>query len=81
MQDQASPRALAVVMSSVVTAGSPTASTCMPSDGLIHRIIQNFGCEMMQGTFVGASNIHAGAVPDGLQALQYLNITGVITIT
>ena len=50
----------------------------MASYRLIHRIVQDFGCQMVQGAFIRAANIHARAVPDGLQPLQYLDIRGII---
>ena len=49
-------------------------------NGLIHRIIEDFGGQMVQGTVVGAADIHAGAVPDGLQPFENLDIGGIISV-
>ena len=38
-------------------------------DGLVHRVVQNFGDQMVQRAFVGAADIHAGAFAHRFQAL------------
>ena len=40
---------------------------------LIHRVVEHFSGEMVQGTLVGAADIHAGAPADGLEPLQHLD--------
>ena len=44
----------------------------------VHRIVEHFGKEMMQGGFVGAADIHAWASPHRLKPLQNLDRRGVI---
>ena len=41
--------------------------------GLVHRIIEDFGEQMVQSAFVGAADIHAGAFADGFQPLQHFD--------
>src|SRR5215471_9239509 len=45
----------------------------------VHRVVDDFGEQMMQRLFVGAADIHARSPPNGLEAFQYLDVTGGIT--
>ncbi len=45
-------------------------------DGLVHRVVEDFGEQMVEGALVGAADIHAGALADGLQPLQHLDRGG-----
>jgi hypothetical protein len=47
-------------------------------DGLVHRVVQHLGHQMVQRALVGAADIHAGALADGLQPLQHLDGGGVV---
>ena len=38
----------------------------MPRHRLIHRIIENLGSQMVQGTIISTTDIHARSVPDRL---------------
>ena len=42
-------------------------------DGFVHRVVQHFGEQMVQGALVGAADVHAGALADGLKSLQHLD--------
>ncbi len=42
-------------------------------DSLVHRVIQNFGHEVVERAFVGAADIHAGAFAHGFQTLENLD--------
>ena len=44
----------------------------------VHRIVDDFGRQMMQRVDVGAADIHAGAAAHGLQPFQNLNVLGCI---
>ena len=46
----------------------------MPGQRLVHRVVDDFGEQMMQRLFVGAADIHAGAAADRLQALEHLDV-------
>ncbi len=46
----------------------------MAGDGLVHRVVENFGGEVVQGGLVGAADIHAGTAPHRLQPLQHFDI-------
>ena len=46
------------------------------SDRFIHRVVEHFGKQVMQGPLICAANIHAGTPPHGLQTFQHLNIFG-----
>src|SRR5260221_5410869 len=46
----------------------------MAGDRLVHRIVDDLGGEMMEGTLVGAADIHAGAPAYRLQPLEYLGV-------
>src|SRR3546814_17395917 len=39
-------------------------------DRLVHRVVQDLGDEMVQGAFVGAADIHAGAPAYGFEAFE-----------
>ena len=43
---------------------------------LVHRVVDHLGEQMVQRLLVGAADVHAGASPDGLQALQHLDVGG-----
>ena len=45
-------------------------------DGLVHGIVEHLGHKMMHGPFIGAADIHAGALADGFQPFQHLDVTG-----
>ena len=48
--------------------------------GLVHRIVEDLGGQMVQRALVGAADIHAGAVPDRLQPFENLDIGGIISV-
>ena len=48
--------------------------------GLVHRVVQHFGHKVMQGAFVGAADIHAGALAHGFEPLEHLDRGGVVGI-
>ncbi len=48
----------------------------MARHGLVHGVVHDFGKEMVEGLFIGAADIHAGAAAHGLQPLQHLNVGG-----
>ena len=45
-------------------------------NGFVHRIVENFRRKVMQRRFVRAADIHGGALANGLQPFQHLNIFG-----
>jgi len=47
---------------------------------LVHRIVENLRDEVVERAFVGAADIHAGALPDRLQPLQHLDGMGVVVV-
>jgi hypothetical protein len=44
--------------------------------GLVHRVVEDFGEQVVQGPLVGAADIHARAFADGLQPLQHFDRRG-----
>ena len=48
----------------------------MAGHGLVHRIVQNLGEQVVQGPLISAADIHAGAFADRLQPLQHLDRGG-----
>ena len=50
--------------------------TSVPRDGLIHGIVENFRSEMVQSTFIRATDIHAWTTADWFEPLQDLDIFG-----
>ncbi len=48
----------------------------MAGHRLVHGVVEGLGRQVVQGGFVGAANIHAGAAAHRLQALQDLDILG-----
>ena len=53
----------------------------MSGDRLVHRIVEDFGHEMMEPALVGTADIHAGAAANRLQPLQDLDVFGGIAVT
>jgi len=49
-----------------------------PGKSLIDGVVDDFINQVVQGFDIRTPNIHAGAAPDGLEALQYLDILGSI---
>ena len=47
---------------------------CKARHGLVHRIVENLGKEMMQAMFIGAADIHGGAAAHGIEAFQNLDV-------
>ena len=47
-------------------------------DGFVHRVVEDFGHEVVERAFVGAADVHAGALADGLEALEHLDRGGVV---
>ena len=52
----------------------------MAGDRLVHRVVEDFGGQMVQRGFVGAADIHAGPPADRLQPLQNLDVLGGIIV-
>ena len=46
----------------------------MPRQRLVHRVVDDFGEQMMQRLLVGAADIHARPAADRLKAFQHLDI-------
>jgi len=45
-------------------------------DRLVHGVIQDFSKQVMEGPLIGPANVHAGALADGLQTLEDLDVLG-----
>ncbi len=41
---------------------------------LVHRVVDDFGEQMVQGLLVGAADIHAGTAADRLKSLEHLDV-------
>jgi hypothetical protein len=52
----------------------------MARHGLVHRVVEDLGHQMVQRAFVGAADVHAGALADRLQPLEHLDGGGVIGV-
>jgi hypothetical protein len=52
----------------------------MAGDGLVHRVVEHFGGEVVQRALVGAADVHAGAAADRLQPFQHLDRGTIIGI-
>ena len=53
----------------------------MSGHGLIHRIVERLGGEVVQRRLVSPADIHAGAATHGLEPLEYLDVaSGVIAL-
>ena len=48
----------------------------MAGQRLVHRVVDDFGEQMMQRLFVGAADIHARPAPHRLEAFQHLDVGG-----
>ena len=49
-------------------------------DGLVHRVVDDLGGQVVIGAFVDAADIHAGAQADGLKRFQHLDRGGVVVV-
>ena len=45
---------------------------------LVDGIVQHLEHTMVQAALVGVANVHAGPLPDRLEALQFVNLLGAI---
>ena len=52
----------------------------MAGDRLVHRIVEDFGHEVMEPALVGAADIHAGAAANRLEPFQNLDVLGGIAV-
>ncbi len=52
----------------------------MAGHGFVHRIVEDFGRQVMQRVHIRAADIHAGAAADGLQPLQHFDVLGGIAL-
>jgi hypothetical protein len=57
-----------------VGASSTSIKEAWPGQRLVHRVVDDFGEQMMQRLFVGAADIHAGPATDRLKPLEHLDI-------
>ena len=48
----------------------------MSGQRLVHRVVDDFGEQMMQRLFVGAADVHAGPAAHRLEAFQHLDVAG-----
>ena len=48
----------------------------MPGHGLIDTVVEHLGHEMFETLDVGAADVHIGAHPDSLKALENLDVAG-----
>ena len=53
---------------------------CVAGDGFVHRVIENFGDEVVQGAFIGAADIHAGAFTNRFETFQHFDGFGGVVI-
>ena len=49
-------------------------------DGFVHRVVQHFGNKVMQGTFVGATDVHARTQANGFEPFKDFDRRRVIGI-
>ena len=47
-------------------------------DRLVHGVVEDFGDEVVQRPFVGAADVHAGALAYRLEAFEHLDGAGVV---
>jgi hypothetical protein len=52
----------------------------MAGDGFVHRIVENFGHEVMEAALVCAADIHAGTAANRLETFQDLDVLGGIAV-
>ena len=45
----------------------------VPGDGFIHRVVENFGHEVVKGALVGAADIHSRTLADRFKPFQHLD--------
>jgi len=50
----------------------------MAGHRLVQRVVENLGHEVVQRPFIGADDLHAGALADGLQPFEHLDRGGII---
>jgi hypothetical protein len=52
----------------------------MAGHRLVHGVVEHLGHQVVQRALIGAADIHAGALADGLQPLQHLDGGGVVAL-
>ena len=45
---------------------------------LVNRVVEHFKYAMVQASFVRVPDVHAGPLPHGLQAFQFVNLRGAV---
>ncbi len=50
----------------------------MARHGFVHAVVEHFGGEVVEGAFIGAADVHAGAPADGFEPLQHFDMAGII---
>ena len=68
------PRPLSVTVEKSVGAEFHLDEGGVSRQRLVHRIVDDFGEQMMQRLFVGAADIHAGTAAYRLQSFQHLDV-------
>lgn len=64
----------------IVTANGAGDGIADSSQRFIDRIVDEFADEVVQAALVGAANVHAGALANGFEALENLNLLGTIRL-
>jgi hypothetical protein len=49
-------------------------------DGFVHRVVEDFGGEVVKGGLVGAADIHAWAATNGFEAFEDLDMLGAVVV-
>ena len=52
----------------------------MTRQGLVHRVVDDFGEQMVQRLFVGSADIHAGAAAHRLEPFEHLDVGGGVAV-
>ena len=68
------PRPLSVTVEESVGAQFHLDEGGMPRQRLVHRVVDDFGEQMMQRLLVGAADIHARPPPYRLEAFEHLDV-------
>ena len=68
------PRPLSVTVRNPSAPSSTSMKVGVARQRLVHRVVDDFGEQMMQRLFVGAADIHAGPAAHRLEAFEHLDI-------
>ena len=73
------PRPLSVTLTKPFASISTSIQSAWPASASSMAVVDDFGKQVMQRLFIGATDIHTGAAADRLEPFQHLDVFGGVT--